>query len=163
MSLSKKSNDDILKLLDEHGIKHGPVVDSTRKQYEKKLEKVVEKSSVKASSDKTYYREEEETSYVTYRSPFGEEGFVDTVIRRGISTRDEDKELDQHTNASKSTIQFTSKTVNHSVQQSSLQYNKPPIKSGSSKWKAVRLLLLLLAVFAAACYGAYWYLWNYQS
>lgn len=32
--------------------------DTTRKQYEKKLENAVEKSSVKTFSDKTYYREE---------------------------------------------------------------------------------------------------------
>ena len=33
-------------------------IDSTRKLYEKKLEKAMENAPVKASSDKTYYREE---------------------------------------------------------------------------------------------------------
>ncbi|XP_040009007.1 emerin (Emery-Dreifuss muscular dystrophy) isoform X1 [Xiphias gladius] len=59
MSLSERSVEEISKLLAEYGIKHGPIVDSTRKLYEKKLEQAMENAPVKASSDKTYYREED--------------------------------------------------------------------------------------------------------
>lgn len=68
-NLSEKSADELRELLDEYGIKHGPIVDSTRNLYEKKLREAMAKAK-KASSDKTYYREEveEEVTYVT-RSP----------------------------------------------------------------------------------------------
>lgn len=67
--LSEKSADELSELLDEYGIKHGPVVDSTRRLYEKKLREAMAKAK-KPSSDKTYYREEEEeeVTYVT-RTP----------------------------------------------------------------------------------------------
>uniref|UniRef100_A0A3Q3Q320 LEM domain-containing protein n=1 Tax=Monopterus albus TaxID=43700 RepID=A0A3Q3Q320_MONAL len=55
---SERSNEEISKLLAEYGIKHGPIVDSTRKLYEKKLETAMKSSPGKASSDKTFYREE---------------------------------------------------------------------------------------------------------
>lgn len=70
-SLSSKSAEEISELLDEYGIKHGPVVDSTRSLYEKKLREAMAKAKrpAKASSDKTYYREEEtEVTYLT-RTP----------------------------------------------------------------------------------------------
>lgn len=68
-NLSEKSVDELRKLLDEYGIKHGPIVDSTRRLYEKKLREAMVKAKI-PSSDKTYYREEveEEVTYVT-RSP----------------------------------------------------------------------------------------------
>lgn len=70
-SLSSKSAQEISDLLDEYGIKHGPVVDSTRSLYEKKLKEAMakEKKSAKASSDKTYYREEEEEVTYLTRAP----------------------------------------------------------------------------------------------
>uniref|UniRef100_A0A3Q4GEW8 LEM domain-containing protein n=1 Tax=Neolamprologus brichardi TaxID=32507 RepID=A0A3Q4GEW8_NEOBR len=58
MSLSEKSDEELGSLLSQYGIKHGPIVDSTRHLYERKLEKAMEQASVKTSSDKTYYREE---------------------------------------------------------------------------------------------------------
>ncbi|XP_010873342.2 emerin [Esox lucius] len=84
-TLSIKSDQEIKELLDEYGIKHGPIVDSTRPLYEKKLreamakDKKVTKSSTdkttKPSTDKTFYREEEEeVTYVTYRTPVRSEG-----------------------------------------------------------------------------------------
>ncbi|KAG7224262.1 hypothetical protein INR49_000505, partial [Caranx melampygus] len=77
MLLSDKSVEEISELLDEYGIKHGPIVDSTRQLYEKKLAKVMENAPVKASSDKTYYREEEEEiTYITYHSPVRHEGYA---------------------------------------------------------------------------------------
>lgn len=67
--LSEKSADELRELLDEYGIKHGPIVDTTRRLYEKKLREAMAKAK-KPSSDKTYYREEveEEVTYVT-RTP----------------------------------------------------------------------------------------------
>lgn len=75
-NLSEKSADELRELLDEYGIKHGPVVDTTRSLYEKKLREAIVKAK-KPSSDKTYYREEvqEEVTYVTrtpVRRTFGE-------------------------------------------------------------------------------------------
>uniref|UniRef100_A0A3Q0R5C1 LEM domain-containing protein n=1 Tax=Amphilophus citrinellus TaxID=61819 RepID=A0A3Q0R5C1_AMPCI len=58
-SLSNKSAQEISELLDEYGIKHGPVVESTRGLYEKKLKEAMAKGRrAKPSPDKTYYREE---------------------------------------------------------------------------------------------------------
>ncbi|KAG7227109.1 hypothetical protein INR49_022457 [Caranx melampygus] len=71
-SLSSKSAQQISDLLDEYGIKHGPVVDSTRNLYEKKLKEAMAKgkrASYKSSPDKTYYREEEEEVTYVYRPP----------------------------------------------------------------------------------------------
>ncbi|XP_051947772.1 emerin (Emery-Dreifuss muscular dystrophy) [Xyrauchen texanus] len=82
-SLSDKSDKEITQLLDEYGIKHGPIVDSTRKLYEKKLKDAMSKNTKPSSSDKTYYREEqEEVEYVTYhQQATRHDGFGD-VIRR---------------------------------------------------------------------------------
>lgn len=69
-SLSGKSDKEISQLLDEYGIKHGPIVESTRKLYEKKLNDAMTKKTKPSSSNKTYYREEqEEVEYVTYHQP----------------------------------------------------------------------------------------------
>ncbi|XP_069037505.1 emerin-like [Lepisosteus oculatus] len=76
--LSSKSDQEIIDLLDQYGLKHGPIVDSTRGLYEKKLEDVMAKDKVKTSSDKTFYREErEEITYVHYRPPIRNEEFGD--------------------------------------------------------------------------------------
>ncbi|XP_040048637.1 uncharacterized protein LOC120828991 [Gasterosteus aculeatus] len=76
-SLRSKSAQDISDLLDEYGIKHGPVVDSTRGLYERKLKEAMAKGKVsKASPDKTFYREEEEVTYV-YRTPVRNESAGD--------------------------------------------------------------------------------------
>ncbi|CAL1606046.1 unnamed protein product [Knipowitschia caucasica] len=68
-NLSEKTADELCALLDEYGVKHGPIVDSTRGLYEKKLREAMTKAK-KSSPDKTYYREEEEevVTYVT-RTP----------------------------------------------------------------------------------------------
>uniref|UniRef100_A0A3Q2UTW0 LEM domain-containing protein n=1 Tax=Haplochromis burtoni TaxID=8153 RepID=A0A3Q2UTW0_HAPBU len=58
MSIIEKSDEELGSLLSQYGIKHGPIVDSTRHLYERKLEKAMKQASVKTSSDKTYYREE---------------------------------------------------------------------------------------------------------
>uniref|UniRef100_A0A8C6WQG6 LEM domain-containing protein n=1 Tax=Neogobius melanostomus TaxID=47308 RepID=A0A8C6WQG6_9GOBI len=68
-NLSEKSVDELRELLDEYGIKHGPIVDSTRSLYEKKLREAMANAK-KRSPDKTFYREEveEEITYVA-RTP----------------------------------------------------------------------------------------------
>ncbi|XP_048067033.1 uncharacterized protein LOC125280503 isoform X2 [Megalobrama amblycephala] len=70
--LSSKSNEEIRLMLDDYGIKHGPVVDSTRALYEKKLREAMTKQRrTKPQSNRTYYREEEEeeVTYVHHRRP----------------------------------------------------------------------------------------------
>ncbi|XP_008294103.1 emerin isoform X2 [Stegastes partitus] len=79
MALSRKSSDEIRELLDEYGIKHGPVVDSTRGLYEKKLKEAMAKDKkAKPSPDKTYYREEEEEVTYLYRTPIRNEASGDS-------------------------------------------------------------------------------------
>ncbi|XP_077371054.1 uncharacterized protein LOC144014723 [Festucalex cinctus] len=70
-TLSAKSDDEIRGLLDEYGIKHGPVVDSTRSLYEKKIREAMAKGkkALPTRPDKTYYREEEEEVTYVYRTP----------------------------------------------------------------------------------------------
>ncbi|XP_029362503.1 emerin isoform X2 [Echeneis naucrates] len=85
MSLSGKSEQELSELLDEYGIKHGPVVESTRRLYEKKLKEAMAKG--KPSSDKTYYREEEEEVTYVYRTPVRSEGAGDYEDRSFMSSR----------------------------------------------------------------------------
>ncbi|XP_049608671.1 LEM_emerin domain-containing protein isoform X2 [Syngnathus scovelli] len=70
-TLSSKSTDELRILLDEYGIKHGPVVDSTRSLYEKKIREAMAKKKrvYPKRSDKTYYREEEEEVTYVYSPP----------------------------------------------------------------------------------------------
>ncbi|KAF7657898.1 hypothetical protein LDENG_00020860 [Lucifuga dentata] len=69
-TLSSLSAQEISDLLDQYGIKHGPVVDSTRGLYEKKLKEAMAKvKKAKPSLDKTYYREEEDEVTYVYRTP----------------------------------------------------------------------------------------------
>ncbi|XP_074499242.1 emerin (Emery-Dreifuss muscular dystrophy) isoform X1 [Sebastes fasciatus] len=152
MSLSERSDEEISKLLTEYGIKHGPIVDSTRKLYEKKLEVAMENAPVEPSSDKTYYREEaEEITYITY-SPVRQE--ADIVKRRGNFEPDEEEESDQETEPP---VHVTNRTANHSAVRSAVRSREPARKSGGSVWKGIRLLLLL-AAFAAVLYYAYCHL-----
>ncbi|MCJ8741660.1 hypothetical protein PDJAM_G00073140 [Pangasius djambal] len=92
-SLRSKSSDELCKLLDEYGINHGPIVDSTRKLYEKKLAEAMAKNT-KSSSDKTFYREEqEEITYVTYHPPLQvrHENFGDGIRRTRTADDVEDE------------------------------------------------------------------------
>lgn len=78
-SLSNKSAQEISELLDEYGVKHGPVVESTRGLYEKKLKEAMAKGRrAKPSPDKTYYREEEEEVTYVYRTPTRSEASGDS-------------------------------------------------------------------------------------
>ncbi|XP_069025336.1 emerin (Emery-Dreifuss muscular dystrophy) [Embiotoca jacksoni] len=148
MSLSQKSDAEISGLLADYGIKHGPVVGTTRKLYEKKLEKAM-KEAPSSSSDKTYYREEEEeVTYITYHSPTRNEGSANMLKQRIGAEPDEDEESDQDTEPP---VQITHRAANHSAVRS-----KQPIakKSGGSVGKAFKVLLLL-AVLAAVVYYAF--------
>nr|XP_046253737.1 emerin (Emery-Dreifuss muscular dystrophy) [Scatophagus argus] len=148
MSLCEKSDEELSQLLAAYGIKHGPIVDSTRKLYEKKLEKAMESSPAKPSSDKTYYREEEEEiTYITYQSPVRHELYGDMFKRRGNTEQDEHKKSVQDTDPP---IQVAYRRANHS----SVQSREPVRKSQGSVWKVTRLLLLL-ALSAAVFYYAY--------
>ncbi|XP_074538112.1 uncharacterized protein LOC141799697 [Halichoeres trimaculatus] len=78
-SLSSKSAQEITDLLDEYGIKHGPVVDSTRGLYEKKIKEAMAKGKkARPSPDRTFYREEEEEVTYVYRKPVRSEGSGDS-------------------------------------------------------------------------------------
>ncbi|XP_057712004.1 emerin (Emery-Dreifuss muscular dystrophy) [Corythoichthys intestinalis] len=143
MSLSGKTDEELSKLLSKYGIKHGPIVDSTRKLYVKKLEKAMEDEPVTPSSDKTYYREEEEEiTYVTYRSPVKHEAYEDMLKRRYNSELNEDEE----SNGEEEPIQRRSRAVNRNA-----VHPKEAGKSGCSLWGVIKMLLLL-AVLAAAYY-----------
>ncbi|XDV49279.1 hypothetical protein PO909_018560 [Leuciscus waleckii] len=89
--LSSKSNDEIRYMLDDYGIKHGPVVDSTRALYEKKLrEAMVKHRRTQPQSDRTYYREEEEeVTYIHHRRPqqYGDVGDRPAVYKTQTSYR----------------------------------------------------------------------------
>ncbi|XP_062283703.1 emerin (Emery-Dreifuss muscular dystrophy) [Scomber scombrus] len=156
MSLSEKSDEEIAQLLAQYDIKHGPIVDSTRKLYEKKLEKAMKEAPAKPSSDKTYYREEEEViTYMTYHNPVRHEGYADMLKRRGNAEPDEDEESDQDTEPS---IRSSSTTVNHST----ARPREPIRKSGGCVRKMIRLMLLL-AVLAAVFYYTYFHVMNSEE
>ncbi|CAI5678708.1 emerin (Emery-Dreifuss muscular dystrophy) isoform X3 [Oreochromis niloticus] len=132
MSLSEKSDEELGNLLSQYGIKHGPIVGSTRHLYESKLGKAMEQASVKTSSDKTYYREEEEeVTYITYHSA--------ATRKRSANT---------------AAVQVTYSSTNHT----SVRSGEPTgDKSTGSLWKMI-LVLLPLAVLSAVCYYAYAYI-----
>ncbi|XP_045913375.1 emerin (Emery-Dreifuss muscular dystrophy) [Micropterus dolomieu] len=148
MSLSEKSNAELGKLLTEYGIKHGPIVESTRRLYEKKLETAMEKAVVKPSPDKTYYREEvEEITYITYQSPVRREVHWGMVKQRGNAGTNED----ESERVVEPPIQSTNNTANHSTVQS----KEPVRKSGGRVWRVIWLLLLLAVLAAVFYYYAY--------
>nr|XP_057908249.1 emerin (Emery-Dreifuss muscular dystrophy) [Doryrhamphus excisus] len=142
MSLSRKSDEELSKMLSDYGIKHGPIVDSTRKLYLKKLEKAMGQHPGQASSDRTYYREEEEEiTYITYHNPVKHEGYTNTPMRRRDHAN-EDEESDEEIQP----IQCGRRAGNQNA-----VYSKEGAKSGCSVWRAI-MILLLIAVLAAAYY-----------
>ncbi|XP_077368079.1 emerin (Emery-Dreifuss muscular dystrophy) isoform X2 [Festucalex cinctus] len=141
MSLSDKSDDELRKLLTDYGIKHGPIVDSTRKLYVKKLERAMEQMAAKPSPDKTYYREEEEEiTYVTYRSPARHEVYEDVLKKRYNSKPNEDEESD----GDEEPAQLRSRATNRNA-----AHAKEAVRSGCGMWGAMKTLLLLAVVVAA--------------
>ncbi|KAI4902469.1 hypothetical protein NFI96_015572 [Prochilodus magdalenae] len=77
--LSNKTAQEISWMLDDYGIKHGPVVDSTRALYEKKLREAMAKERrSKPPSYRGLYREEDEDiTYIHHRKPLRQEHFAD--------------------------------------------------------------------------------------
>ncbi|XP_077470079.1 emerin (Emery-Dreifuss muscular dystrophy) [Stigmatopora argus] len=141
MSLSDKTDEELIVLLSKYGIKHGPIVDSTRKLYVKKLEKAMEEQSVTPSSDKTYYREEEEEiTYVTYRRPVKHEAYEDTLKRNKSELNDEESDAEEKA------IQHRSRAANRNA-----IHTKEARQSGCSMWGLMKTLLIL-ALLAAAYY-----------
>ncbi|KAK7128758.1 hypothetical protein R3I94_017106 [Phoxinus phoxinus] len=166
-----KSDKEIGQLLDEYGIKHGPIVESTRKLYEKKLKEAMDKNTKPSSSDKTYYREEQ-VEYVTYNQPpllTRHERFSDVTrrskvadadftrdIRRSKLTdyRDDDDDDDDvgHTNEpiispARTAYQSSSRpgpSVSKSVQRGASPETSKP--AGVPMWLRV-LMFLIIAVF----------------
>ncbi|XP_040008643.1 emerin-like [Xiphias gladius] len=99
-SLASKSAQEISDLLDEYGIKHGPVVDSTRSLYEKRLKEAMAKGrreNYQTSPDKTYYREEVEDVTYVYRTPGRSDGAGDSGdymgSRPGLVEREVEHEM----------------------------------------------------------------------
>lgn len=134
-------------MLTEYGIKHGPIVGSTRRLYEKKLNEAMAKGSSQHSPDKTYYREEEEEiTYVTYHNPVKHEAYGDMLRRRGSFEQVKDEESDEYTEPP---IQSTSAT---SV--STVQARKPIKKSGGGCMSTV-IKLMLFALVAGFLYFVY--------
>ncbi|CAL8366832.1 unnamed protein product [Lota lota] len=135
MSLSGKTDAEISQLLTKHGVKHGPIVGSTRSLYEKKLIAAMDNKSERTPSDKTYYREEvDEVTYVSYQTPVAQEAYGDTLRRRGSFEKVEEKEIDYHT---KPQIP-SSRTVNQS------KVVEPIKKSGGCMPTALKLLVVVL-------------------
>ncbi|XP_077335183.1 emerin isoform X3 [Lithobates pipiens] len=63
------SDTELIKVLREYGINHGPIVDSTRTVYEKKLVEFERKKNAYPSSADNYQSYEEETYTKTYQYP----------------------------------------------------------------------------------------------
>lgn len=114
-SLRSRSAQDISDLLDEYGIKHGPVVDSTRGLYERKLKEAMAKGKkVKPSPDKTYYREEEEVTYEYSRTPVRSEGEGDNWSYARPGPEWNEREFEQeasYTNYSRSTPEYRGRAL----------------------------------------------------
>ncbi|XP_046728056.1 emerin (Emery-Dreifuss muscular dystrophy) isoform X2 [Silurus meridionalis] len=75
--LSSKSDQEISWMLDDYGIKHGPVVGSTRSLYEKKLRDIMAKErKMRGTSEPVVYREQrdEDVSFYHHR-PWGHDVF----------------------------------------------------------------------------------------
>ncbi|KAJ0037145.1 hypothetical protein NL108_016808 [Boleophthalmus pectinirostris] len=156
MSLSDKSDSEISELLSEYGIKHGPIVESTRKLYEKKLQKAMEEAASQSpSSDKTYYREEEEViTYITYHSPTRSEASGDMLKHRGATLQNQSNHQEQHTPEPEPEppVQRSTGKVDHISAPSKAQEKQA--KAGCV-WRLMRLLLVgaLLAALVFYVYG----------
>ncbi|XP_055044757.2 emerin (Emery-Dreifuss muscular dystrophy) isoform X4 [Misgurnus anguillicaudatus] len=158
-SLSDKSDKEIGQLLDEYGIKHGPIVDTTRKLYEKKLKEAMSKNTKPSSPDKTYYREEqEEVEYVTYLpQQFTRDDGSSDVIRRSQATNyrdDVDYTHEPIISQSRTSYQTTSRP-GPSVYKASQKSATPESSKSASVpvWLRV-LVFLIIAVFLYYVYSS---------
>ncbi|KAK2841517.1 hypothetical protein Q7C36_013096 [Tachysurus vachellii] len=74
--LSSKSDQDISWMLDDYGIKHGPVVGSTRSLYEKKLRDIMAKGRKRGASEQAVFRkQQDEDVYLPQHRSWGQEAF----------------------------------------------------------------------------------------
>ncbi|XP_041860521.1 emerin (Emery-Dreifuss muscular dystrophy) [Melanotaenia boesemani] len=105
------------------------------------------KTSVKQSSDKTFYREEEEeVTYITHHGPKKQDGYATTLKQRSSIKQDEDEQLDLDKDP---LIQLGNRGTNYRV----VRIREPlGRKSGGNRWKVVAALLLFAALAAATCY-----------
>ncbi|CAI5678711.1 emerin (Emery-Dreifuss muscular dystrophy) isoform X4 [Oreochromis niloticus] len=143
---------------------------STRHLYESKLGKAMEQASVKTSSDKTYYREEEEeVTYITYHSAATRKRSANTKPERAdrcclprcqsvltcrVKRSTEQHGVERPDADTEAAVQVTYSSTNHT----SVRSGEPTgDKSTGSLWKMI-LVLLPLAVLSAVCYYAYAYI-----
>ncbi|XP_030625569.1 emerin (Emery-Dreifuss muscular dystrophy) [Chanos chanos] len=159
-SLSNKSDKEISDLLDDYGIKHGPIVGSTRGLYEKKLREAMAKNSKPLSSDKTYYREEaEEVEYITYHAPTRLEGYGDvtrrTVARDYTDHTDSagDHKYDPIIRPTHVTYQSASRTTSAPPKTISRKTDTNSAKSGGFPGWLQILVFLVIAVFLYYVYS----------
>lgn len=152
--LSSKSDDEIRWMLDDYGIKHGPVVDSTRHLYERKLKEAMENDRKarlrpRPPTDRSRYREEENEMTYDYE-------------RRGPYLRDEDlrerqwqyREMDEVDDYRPDTyrMQATYRNMAQSVPVVSRHGTMPPAteeknsSSGISLWVKFLVFLLVAAI-----------------
>ncbi|KAK3540530.1 hypothetical protein QTP70_034084 [Hemibagrus guttatus] len=91
--LSSKSDQEISWMLDDYGIKHGPVVGSTRSLYEKKLRDMMAKrrKMTQASERAIYKKQQDEDVYLPQRKSWGQEVFSS---RGNAMFSTEDREVD---------------------------------------------------------------------
>ncbi|XP_012672157.1 emerin (Emery-Dreifuss muscular dystrophy) [Clupea harengus] len=154
--LSTKSEKEISDLLDEHGIKHGPIVGTTRALYEKKLKAAMAEGTPKQSPDKTYYREEEEeVEYIHYHPPVRDEGFGD-VVRRPRNFENT-HEVDHHFEEPViSRTQASYQNVSYSkLPPPKTSYQKPVTEAPKSGGVPGWLRLLVFVVIAVFLYYVY--------
>ncbi|XP_055044754.2 emerin (Emery-Dreifuss muscular dystrophy) isoform X1 [Misgurnus anguillicaudatus] len=173
-SLSDKSDKEIGQLLDEYGIKHGPIVDTTRKLYEKKLKEAMSKNTKPSSPDKTYYREEqEEVEYVTYlpqqqftrddgssdvtrRSKAGDSDFTHDIRRSQATNYRDDVDYTHEPIISQSRTSYqTTSRPGPSVYKASQKSATPESSKSASVpvWLRV-LVFLIIAVFLYYVYSS---------
>ncbi|XP_026881051.2 emerin isoform X2 [Electrophorus electricus] len=138
-TLSSKSNQELSQLLDEYGIKHGPVVGSTRSLYEKKLRDAMAKER---KAKPSYYREEEEVTYINHRRPFGHGSYRDRSEYRDLDTTDEPIVIRTQTQQYSSTPQAWHAAPVYETQR------KPAPKPTSARFVPVWLQILLFLIVA---------------
>ncbi|XP_038161910.1 emerin (Emery-Dreifuss muscular dystrophy) [Cyprinodon tularosa] len=135
-SLSNMSAQEISELLDEYGIKHGPVVESTRNLYVKKLKEAMAKGKKsKPSSDKTYYREEEEEVTYVYRTPPRSEMYEEgePYMRSKTEWSEREYQNESYSSYSKSKPEYRERGYTPNMYDTPSTYSNSYLKSTASK------------------------------
>ncbi|XP_014891402.1 lamina-associated polypeptide 2, isoforms beta/delta/epsilon/gamma-like [Poecilia latipinna] len=159
MPLSDKTDAQLSDLLTDYGIKHGPVVNSTRSLYEKKLEEALAK-------DRTFYREEEEEiTYIICRHPRRKKTsanpsaqFLPGSEQNGDQPPDQAEEMDQESSTeldqqTQQNLHLVSVKTNHRTTSHSKMKVKGPIsRQSAGKTRMVIPAVLVLTGLAAGCY-----------